>query len=237
MLYRADLHIHTVLSPCGSLEMSPKRIVDEALAKGLSIIAITDHNSTMQCKAVMEIGQERGLWVIGGAEINTREEIHCLTLFENLEMLEQFQEYMDKYLPNIPNNPDKFGHQVWVNSEEEIEGIEERLLLSALEQSIDEVEQKVHSLGGLFIPAHVDKQMYSVFANLGFIPPSLKCDAIEVSANVKQNFIETNRIKDKYHIITSSDAHYPEQIGTNSTILKMENTTFDELRKSLNYLH
>jgi len=233
MTYKADLHIHTVLSPCGSLEMSPQRIVDEALTKGLSIIAITDHNSTRQCRAVMEVGQEKGLWVIGGAEVNTREEIHCLTLFENLEKLELFQDYLDKYLPNIPNNPDKFGHQVWVDKDENIEGIEERTLLSGIEQSIEEVEQKVHSLGGLFIPAHIDRQMYSLIANLGFIPPSLKCDAIEVSANVKPDFFEINKIKNNYNIISNSDAHHPDQIGNRFTILKMKDTTFEDLKKAV----
>ncbi|MDR2888130.1 MAG: PHP domain-containing protein, partial [Bacteroidales bacterium] len=139
-LFRADLHIHTVLSPCGSLEMSPRRIVDEAIAKGLDIIAITDHNSTRQCRAVIEAGKEKGVLVIGGAEINTREEVHCVTLFEDTEKLDRFQEYIDRYLPDIPNNPDKFGYQVWVNGNEDIEGEEPRLLLSGLDQSIDEVE-------------------------------------------------------------------------------------------------
>jgi len=44
--YRADLHIHSVLSPCGDLDMSPVNIVEEASRKGLDIIGITDHNTT-----------------------------------------------------------------------------------------------------------------------------------------------------------------------------------------------
>jgi len=236
MQFRADLHIHTVLSPCGSLEMSPERIVDEALAKGLSIIAITDHNSTKQCKAVIEVGKGRGLMVIGGVEVNTREEIHCIALFENIEALDKFQTYLDEYLPNIPNNPDKFGHQVWVNREEEIEGVEERLLLSGLDQSIDDVEQKVHSLKGLFIPAHVDRPMYGIFAMLGFIPDSLKCDALEVSCNADESFFEMTKIKEKYPIVKSSDAHYPEQIGSSFTTFEMENVTFEGVREALKKL-
>ena len=111
-MYRTDLHIHTVLSPCGGLEMSPEQIVEAAIAKGLDIIAITDHNSTRQCKAVIEAGEERGLKVFGGAEVNTREEVHCLTLFEDIETLTVFQEYLDDFLPDIPNDPDSFGHQI-----------------------------------------------------------------------------------------------------------------------------
>ena len=50
--YLADLHIHTCLSPCGSLEMSPSEIVRRSLAKGLDAIAITDHNTTLQLSLI-----------------------------------------------------------------------------------------------------------------------------------------------------------------------------------------
>lgn len=41
---RADLHIHTCLSPCGELAMSPRAVVEAARAAGLDLIAVTDHN-------------------------------------------------------------------------------------------------------------------------------------------------------------------------------------------------
>lgn len=81
-LYRADLHIHTCLSPCGSLDMSPTVIVETALARGLDIIAITDHNTTLQCPEIQSLGAEAGLTVLAGAEVCTREEAHCIALSE-----------------------------------------------------------------------------------------------------------------------------------------------------------
>jgi hypothetical protein len=36
-LYKADMHIHTCLSPCGDWGMSPKRIVEKSLEKKLDI--------------------------------------------------------------------------------------------------------------------------------------------------------------------------------------------------------
>ena len=232
-MYRADLHIHTVLSPCGGLEMSPERIVEKAIAKGLDMIAITDHNSTRQCKAVIDAGRDRGLMVISGAEVNTREEVHCLALFEDIETLDIFQKYLDDFLPDIPNDPDTFGHQVWVNRNEEIEGVETRLLLSGLEQSVEDVERKVHSLNGLFIPAHVDRPMYGVYSQLGFIPDTLHCDALEVSANAKPVFFESTKIRDSYPIISNSDAHHLEMIGNGFTTYLMESPTFAELKKAI----
>jgi predicted metal-dependent phosphoesterase TrpH len=43
---RADLHIHTCLSPCGELAMSPRAVVEGARAARLDLIAVTDHNTT-----------------------------------------------------------------------------------------------------------------------------------------------------------------------------------------------
>ena len=232
-MYRADLHIHTVLSPCGGLEMSPEHIVDKAIAKGLDMIAITDHNSTRQCKAVIDAGRDRGLMVISGAEVNTREEVHCLALFEDVETSDIFQKYLDDFLPDIPNDPDTFGHQVWVNRKEEIEGEETRLLLSGLEQSIEDVEQKVHSLNGLFIPAHVDRPMYGVYSQLGFIPDTLHCDALEVSSNAKPGFFESTKIGEQYPIISNSDAHHLDMIGNGFTTYMMEKPTFTELKMAI----
>src|SRR5690554_464993 len=178
--FRADLHIHTVLSPCGDLEMSPEHIVDEAIRKELDVIAITDHNSIRQAPEVMAVGREKGLLVLCGVEVNTREEVHGVALFENEDQVAQFQQYLDAHLPNIPNKPDFFGHQAWVNRKEEIMGEEPRLLWSALDQSLDEVAAKVRQLKGLFFPAHIDRPVNGLLRQLGFVPAHLQADALEV---------------------------------------------------------
>ena len=84
--YKGDLHIHSVLSPCGDLNMSPVNIIDEALKKGLHLIAITDHNSTRHCELSISLGEEKGLFVIPGCEITSKEEVHCLVFLEDLEI-------------------------------------------------------------------------------------------------------------------------------------------------------
>ncbi|RMD59308.1 MAG: PHP domain-containing protein, partial [Nitrospirae bacterium] len=42
----ADLHVHTCLSPCADIDMSPLRIIEKAKSKSIDIIGITDHNSS-----------------------------------------------------------------------------------------------------------------------------------------------------------------------------------------------
>ncbi|WP_430813665.1 PHP domain-containing protein [Carboxylicivirga sp. RSCT41] len=232
--FKADLHMHTVLSPCGSLEMSPAVIVNKALERGLDIIGITDHNSTRQCAEVYKIGKQKGLAVLCGAEVTTKEEVHCLTFFENFEKLELFQAYLDKHLPNIPNDVEKFGYQVWVDHAEEIVGQEDRLLISAINQSIDEVEKKVRELNGLFIPAHIFRPSFSVYSQLGFMPFDIIPDAIGMSARVDvEEQIKKHPELKQFAVLRSSDAHFPEQIGTHYSIIEMEEATFDELRKAL----
>ncbi|VBB45814.1 conserved hypothetical protein [uncultured Paludibacter sp.] len=213
-LFKADLHIHTCLSPCGDLEMSPQNIIRQAVEKGLDIIAITDHNTTRNVKSCLEIGKEQNIFVIGGCEINTQEEVHCLAYFPDLENLDEFQKYLDENLPDIKNDPAFFGYQVAVDEFDNIIYEEKKALFAALEQNIDEVEEKVHSLGGIFVPAHIDRAKNSIFSQLGFIPFDLKYDALEISWRVdKDTFINIRPELASKKIIQSSDAHFLSDIG------------------------
>lgn len=232
-LYRADLHIHTVLSPCGDLGMSPVNIVKTALERKLDIIGITDHNSTLHCKLIKKLASEHGILVMSGAEVTTREEIHCLAFFENTETLNIFQEYLDKYLIRFPNDVNKFGYQVVVDKEENILQHIEWLLISSIDQSIDEVEARVHSLGGLFIPAHIDKPVNSLLSQLGFIPPDLKADGYEISAFADPEKMKTMLPQRNISLIRNSDAHITGQIGKAMTMFEMLKPAFSEIRLAL----
>ena len=232
--FRADLHVHTVLSPCGDLEMSPAAIVETAARRGIDILGIADHNSTRHGPLISKLAQKKGIFVLCGAEVTTREEAHCLAFFENFEILAAFQQYLDSHLPNIKNNPRYFGHQVVLDEDEMIVEQEERLLISGLNQSLDQVEEEVHRLGGLFIPAHIDRPRYSLTSQLGFVPPGIKADALEIS-----RFTTPEQISEQfpwiasYTFIRSSDAHHPDAIGSGITIFEMEHRSFDEIRMAL----
>ncbi|RKD96934.1 PHP domain-containing protein [Marinifilum flexuosum] len=232
--YRADLHTHTVLSPCGDLEMSPVNIVQKASERGIDILGITDHNSTLHAPLIKELAAKEGIMVLMGAEVTTKEEVHCLCFFEDEVKLSEFQKYLDQHLPKIPNDENKFGYQVVVNEKEEIVDEVECLLISGLSQSIEEIERKVHDLEGLFIPAHINKMMNSIISQLGFLPADLNVDALELSHHItKEEFLKKNKYLSKYNFITSSDAHYIENIGNTWTNFFMEELSFCEVRKAL----
>ena len=232
--FKADLHIHTVLSPCGDLEMSPSNIIRIAKSKQLDLIGITDHNTTRQCAVIRELGQREGIFVLCGVEVTTKEEAHCLAFFETTESLGAFQIYLDAHLPQVKNNPDLFGYQVAVDAEDNIVFEEERSLLSAIDQSIEKIEQQIHFLNGIFVPAHVNKGKNSVISQLGFIPNDLNIDALELSKHIsKEEFINKNKYLKNHVFIKSSDAHLPELIGETTSLFVMEALNFEEIKKAL----
>lgn len=229
--FKADLHIHTLLSPCGSLEMSPINIIEAALEQQLDIIAITDHNSTKQAPLIVEMAKEKGLFVIPGCEVNTSEEVHCLTLFETIDQLNDFQFFLDQHLLPIPNKPDTFGDQVVVDREEMIIEEEKYLLINALDATLAEVEQKAHELKGLVIPAHVDRPFNGLFSQLGFMPTNLKVDGFELSRNSDlHQWKSSGKIPHGSTFIRSSDAHIPNQIGQGYSWMDLEKLSFSEIR-------
>ena len=232
--FRADLHIHTLLSPCGDLEMSLVNIISEAERKGVDIIGITDHNSTRHCNLISRLAAEKGIFVMKGAEITTREEVHCLVFFENFDTLNLLQEFIDANLPEITNIPEIFGHQVVVDEDENIIFEEKRLLTNAISKSINELETFVHKLDGLFIPAHIDRKKNSIYSQLGFLPVNLNADALEISRiTAPEKFEVIHPEIAGFTLTRSSDAHYPEDIGKAITVFHIEKPSFQEIKKAL----
>lgn len=238
MNYKADLHIHSVLSPCGALDMSPSRIVHEAKRKGVDIIAITDHNSTLHCELAVELGRREGLLVLRGVEVTTKEEVHCLAYFETANQTSLFQEFIDVHLPHIKNKSAYFGEQLVVDQNEVILYSEPRLLLSALSVGIDDVQKMVHSLGGLFIPAHIDRERFGIIRQLGFFPTDLPVDAYEVSAKCNGFELKLNfPVLQQFCMLHSSDAHQLADVGASYSTLKMSELTFQQVQLALKTTH
>lgn len=233
--YRADLHLHTVLSPCADLEMSPDQIIALAIKKGLNIIAITDHNSTRQCQIVRQMAADSGLMVLNGCEVNSREEVHALCYFEDDYTRNEFQRFLESHLPEIPNRPDYFGYQVLVDEQNNITEEIPYYLGNGLHAGLEEIEQYTHELNGLFIPAHIDRPINSLYSQLGFLPHELRVDALQISKQADEKQIrKLFDIPKEISIIKASDAHYPEDIGSAYTIFSMSEPTFQEIKWALN---
>jgi PHP family Zn ribbon phosphoesterase len=227
--YRADMHIHSVLSPCGDIDMSPTKIIEIAKEKNLDIIGITDHNTTRHARLMVELGKTKGITVIPGVEITTQEEVHCLAFFENAEITEKFEIFLNNHLPAIKNKAKLFGEQLIVNDKEEILEEVEYLLISRLDSGIDEIEKEVHKLNGIFIPAHINKQANGIYSQIGLLPPDLNIDALEYlkGTNLEQLIAKRPELK-TFSLIQNSDAHYTNDIGDSITEYYLNSPSFKE---------
>lgn len=233
-VYKLDLHIHTVLSPCTDLaEMTPAAIVEKAEQQRLDMIGICDHNSARNAAAVMRAAAKTRLTVIAGLEISSAEEVHILGLFPSADAALEMQDEVYGRLPG-ENDEEAFGYQVVVDEHDMVEDMDQRLLIGATTLSAARVVDLVHDLGGLAVASHVDKGTFSVFSQLGFIPPDLKLDALEISARTDWNRARArfSQCKD-FALVRSSDAHALDQIGRVFTRARMASPEFDELRQAL----
>ncbi len=213
--------------------MHPKALVERALEKKLDIIAISDHNASANVPYVMAAAAGKNIQVIPAMEITTSEEVHLLALFESLSDLAKLQTIIDQHLFG-ENDENRFGVQAIVNESGEVEGLNNQLLIGATDLSIDEIIETIHQLKGLAIPAHIDRESFSVLSQLGFIDDHAHFDGLEIS---KLTGIQQGRIQyadlGRYPFLTSSDAHFIKDIGTSTTKILLGEPTFDELKMAL----
>lgn len=232
MKYTYDFHIHTALSPCGHEDMSPSNIVNMAKLLELDAIAITDHNSSENIAPIMEIARGEGILVIPGMEIETREEIHVVCFFSTLSGVYNMQEIVYKGLPQIENREKIFGEQLIFDKENRVVGKNTRLLSTAVNISIDELFNICKDLGGVAVPAHIDRPSYSILSNLGEIPTNLGVTAVEISKYVDDKDTYCNRYQE-YRVLQSSDAHDLESLVYNHGQIELEELTVEAVLKYL----
>jgi PHP family Zn ribbon phosphoesterase len=237
--FLADLHLHTALSPCGSPDMTPPRIVREAEAQGLSLIAVCDHNTCGNAGAVAGAAARAAapagggrLAVIPGIEVTTAEEVHVLGLFPSLEAAERAMARVQAGLPAWAP-PRGCTQQRLLDEEGCILGYESHLLSGSSALKLGEAVALIRSLGGLAVASHVDRRSFSVIGQLGFLPPEVRFDALEISAAGAARGRVADFLPAGLPLLCSSDGHCPEEVGAGRTVLETEEPTFAELAMAL----
>ena len=204
-----DLHIHSALSPCGDIDMTPNNIVNMSIIKGLDVISVTDHNSCGIVRAVMEAAGDK-LLVIPGMEVESSEEVHVVCYFADILDAETMWQEVKEHMPKIKNKEEIFGEQLYMDSEDNIIAKEENLLVTATDLDIFEIVNLAKKYNGVAVPAHIDRSSYSVLSNLGFMPPDLDVGCIEITP---KNRLKMENDYKNYKILSNSDAHYLENIS------------------------
>ncbi|MDD5369708.1 MAG: PHP domain-containing protein [Anaerolineaceae bacterium] len=232
-LFRCELHTHTVLSPCAEVEMIPPLILHEASTRGIDILAVTDHNASGNVGAMLTAARGSGITILPGMELQTKEEVHLLCIFDTLAAMDSWQAIVDKRLPLLTNQVDYFGEQFLVDETGDFIERVKRLLIVSADISIDEAILSVSQMGGLAIPAHVDRPAFGLIANLGFLPEGIPVEAVEISRH-----LAPSQAVSKYPqlsgtpLLVGGDAHrLDELLGLNEFWL--ESPTLAEIRLGL----
>ncbi|MDR2006169.1 MAG: PHP domain-containing protein [Acidaminococcales bacterium] len=232
----ADLHIHTLLSPCAAVEMTPRHIVLKAAAHGVNLIAITDHNVSANVLPAVRLGQEHGVAVWPGMEVETREGGHMVVLFDSLRKMLAFQKLLDENMSGLKNNPERFGGQFVVDENDRFVREEERLLLAAVNLDAGALAAYAARLGGVCVASHIDRPAYSLLTYFGFIPPGLGLAAVELSgaglrAGGEQKYAA---LTGGLPCITNSDAHVMDDfLGGPKNHIYMKEPVIGEFKLAL----
>lgn len=232
----ADFHIHTLLSPCAEIEMTPHHIVMRAAEFGIGAVAITDHNASANALAAVKAGERYGVKVFPGMEVECLEEAHIVVLFDTLKQLNAWQQLVDGKMNGLLNNAEKFGGQFVVDDDDNFIREEERLLLAPLKMTAAEVVREAERLGGMSIAAHIDRPSYSIVGQLGFIEPDFGFAAAEISAAgwraSKQSKLQ--RVAGYLPFVTDSDAHnIMDFVQGPKNLITVEELTVAELKLAL----
>lgn len=225
------MHIHSCLSPCADLEMSPRKIVEQAIKVGLNAIVVADHNSALNSEAIAYECEEANIECLFGMEANTSEEAHILCIFDEIEQTMEISNILYEKLLPIKVNNEIYGFQVAVDRDENVIAMPENLLSAPTTLSINELQEMVLSRDGLFIPSHIDRPYSSVISQLGFLPPSDLYTAVEVSKFCLH--AQAKKLAGKFKYITNSDAHNIEDVGRAYTEYDMPNFTVASIKEAI----
>lgn len=195
--------------------MSPSLLARIGAAKGLEIMAISDHNAALNAKAFSACARKEGLAALYGMEACSAEEAHLLCLFDEPEAALDFGSFLTGHLPDTPYDPEQLGDQAVVDEDDNVLDLPQLYYGAALDLGWDELCAQANARGGLVIPAHIDRPYYGVIAQLGFLPdgPYAAVEAVRP--------LEAGQARG-YPCISGSDAHYPEHIGRRPFALDLE---------------
>ena len=225
-----DLHIHSCLSPCAEDEMTPSAIAGFAKLNGIGLIAVTDHNSAQNLPAAQAACAAYGVRLLPGIEVNTEEEIHLLCYFPTVAAALQMSDAIYQSLPELPYDRSIWGNQLVMDENDVVTAEVDKLLTLACGLDLYAATALCRDLGGVAVPAHVDRDSYSLLSVLGFAPEDLPFPAFELHRpeHALAGLLAAGRMPEGREILTSSDAHrlldiseHPRVLAGDSCIWKL----------------
>lgn len=211
-----DLHVHTCLSADADDNMTPVKVIDRAIANGLDIVAITDHNSIENLQAAydyLKYELDGGITFIPGIEVESAEEVHLICLFPDMPSAIRMGTIVGKNLHDKQNKPKKLGHQYICDEFDQVAFEDEKLLRFPTKMTIEEIIFAAKQMNGVAFYAHLESKAYSVLSVLGALPVFPQAKALEFTSNEKGRAL-AEKLRAKYDklYLFSSDAHSLDSI-------------------------
>lgn len=223
-----DFHIHSCLSPCADMEMTPHSIAGMSYINGLNAIAVADHNCARNIRAVAKAAEQYGICTVPAIEAESAENIHLLCLFPDIDAAEEMGALLESHLPPIKNRPDIFGEQWIMNELDEKAGQIDALLINATDLTIEQIKEETQNRGGICVAAHIDREKNGIVAILGCVPDNMNFSTLELSDTAGDRKKDT-----KYKYITNSDAHTLTDISEKVNFIEVEEINIEEILKKL----
>ncbi|MBN2220077.1 MAG: PHP domain-containing protein [Kosmotogaceae bacterium] len=227
MSFLCDFHVHSCLSPCADITMTPKEIASVCVSKGIDWIAITDHNSARNVRVFSDVLNKFGVVVIPGIEVHTLEDVHILAYFAEVEKAEDYSEWLkEEKLSQLSVDPEISGYQLLVDEDDNFTGFEEIWLGQPALLSIAQTLSTIEEYGGVSVMAHIERKM-GLLAQLGVIPEN--CREVPMEISFKRTLDKGLPLE---NIIHSSDAHSLSMI-TPTVSIDSKTRSYDEFRSAL----
>ena len=126
----------------------------------------------------------------------------------------QFGRLLYAALPEFPYDPAVWGRQLVMDENDEVLRTVDKLLTGAVSMDIYEVKAACEALGGVAVPAHVEKDSYALLSVLGFLPEDLPFAAVELhDASRLGGLVEKGLLPAGLEVLSSSDAHRMEDVA------------------------
>ena len=212
--------------------MSPQLILKQAEKKKIDLISVTDHNTVTHSVLIHRLSKNSEIHTILGVELTSKEEVHLLGYFPDEKTIREMELKIKKCLPVLDNKPSFFGYQLVYDYYGKVIEVDHLLRQNALQIGLDDLVEFIHSIGGIAIPAHIERDYCGLISQIGFLDPQSNFDAVEVSQFqwIKQNY-KCGDVLQGFPVISGSDSHFLEDIGR----FFMETKSVGELKEIKNF--
>lgn len=215
--------------------MHPAAVARAAADAGLDGFVVCDHNAADNVEAAARAARAVGCVALPGMEVTSEEEVHVVALLPDAAAAGVLHARVAAALPVSPaQGPEALGAQVIADEFAGVSGFNPSLLAGATSWSLERTLDEVHQVGGLAVAAHIDRERFGLIGQLGFVPPGLALDAVEVSPHLAYGDARARfGASLGLPVIAGSDAHAPSQVGRALTFLRLERLDAREVALAL----